>query len=115
MSDSRHIIAELSAVIAERARTGKASDSWTARLLSQGTDSCCRKLGEETLELILAAKNGQKDAIISETADVVYHLLVLLEQTKTPPDDVWQCLHKRMHTSGLDEKAARKPARGQQP
>ena len=115
MSDSRHIVAELSAVITERARTGKASDSWTARLLSQGTDSCCRKLGEETLELILAAKNGEQTAIVSEAADVVYHLLVLLEQTKTDPDDVWRCLQKRLHISGLDEKAARKTTTGQKP
>jgi len=101
------VLAELAATIA--ARHGASPDtSYTAKLLSQGVDKCAKKLGEEAVEAALAAVSGNADHLTSEAADVLYHLLVVLEAAGVSLDAVMAELDRRMGTSGLAEKASRK-------
>lgn len=91
------------------ARKGSdASASYTAKLLADGVEKCAKKLGEEAVEAALAAVGGNKDAIASESADVLYHLAVLWVATGVKPDDVYAALKAREGQSGLAEKASRK-------
>jgi phosphoribosyl-ATP pyrophosphohydrolase len=92
--------------IAERKREGK-TDSYTVQLLQQGLAKCAQKFGEEAFELGLASVQRNRTATISETADVLYHLLVLLESADIQPEEVMVELKRREGTSGLAEKAAR--------
>jgi phosphoribosyl-ATP pyrophosphohydrolase len=81
--------------------------SYTAKLLSQGTEKCAKKFGEEAFELALAAVLKDKAHTANEAADVLYHLLVLLQSADVPLADVMAVLEKREGTSGLVEKASR--------
>lgn len=102
------VLAELAQTIANR--HGASSDSsYTAKLLSQGVDKCAKKLGEEAVEAALAAVSGDARHLTSEAADVLYHLLVVLEASGVELDAVMAELAGRMGTSGLAEKASRKP------
>ena len=85
------------------------SSSWTAKLLAQGPEKCAEKFGEEAIELVLAAKSGSKKKIISETADLFFHLLVTLEFCEVKLDDVFEELKTREGISGIDEKNSRVP------
>ncbi|MEO6014586.1 MAG: phosphoribosyl-ATP diphosphatase [Devosia sp.] len=90
-------------------RAGASPDeSYTAKLLSEGLEKCAKKFGEESVEAIIAAVSKDKKATISEIADVVYHLLVLLKSSGVTLDEVMASLDRRTAQSGLDEKAARK-------
>ncbi len=90
------------------ARKGADPDSsWTARLLARGPDKCAEKFGEEAVEAIIAAVRGDRDALIGEAADVMYHLLVMLAARDVTLDDVLAELARREGVSGIDEKAAR--------
>ncbi len=101
------------AALAKIIRTRRGTDaqtSWTARLFARGNGAICRKLGEEALETILAAmekKNGDKVPLVKESADLIYHLLVLLAFHEVDLDDVLEELEKRSHRSGIAEKRAR--------
>lgn len=97
----------LTARIAAR-RNDDPEVSYTARLLSQGLEKCAKKLGEEGVEAALAGALGNKDDLVAECADVLYHMAVLLEANERGFDDVAQELDRRAGTSGIDEKAARK-------
>ncbi|MDO8632078.1 MAG: phosphoribosyl-ATP diphosphatase, partial [Phycisphaerales bacterium] len=68
----------LAAIIAERARAG-GERSYTRKLLDEGTEKCAKKLGEEAMETALAAISGENKAVVAESADLLYHLLVVLE------------------------------------
>jgi phosphoribosyl-ATP pyrophosphohydrolase len=93
-----------------RKRRHVAADaSYTRQLLDAGPDRCARKLGEEAIETIVAALSGDKPALKSEAADLIYHLLVVLECRAVPLADVLAELESRMGTSGLAEKARRAP------
>lgn len=92
--------------IAEKAKTSPEA-SYTAKLLSKGIEKCAKKFGEEAVELALAAVQGKREETVRETADVLYHLLVLLQAAGVSPDEVMQELKRREGTSGLAEKAAR--------
>ncbi len=81
--------------------------SYTAQLLSRGVEKCAQKLGEEALEVVIAAVSGDKQATTSEAGDVLYHLLVLLRAADVSLDEVMDELSRRTAQSGLDEKAAR--------
>ena len=81
--------------------------SYTAKLLSQGVEKCAKKFGEEAVELVLASMKQDKAHVTAEAADVLYHLLVLLEASNVPLGDVMQELERRKGVSGLAEKAAR--------
>ncbi len=110
MSD--HILDRLAAVIA--ARQGADPDSsYTARLLAKGPVKAAEKLGEEAVETVIEAVRGDADALAAESADLLYHLLVLWAAAGLDPARVWAALEAREGTSGLAEKAAR--SRGDQP
>ena len=99
-------LSSLAATIA--ARKGADPDtSWTAKLLSRGPEKCAEKFGEEAIEAIIAATKGDRDALVSESADVLYHLLVMLAARDLTLNDVLAELDRRSGTSGLAEKAAR--------
>ena len=83
------------------------SSSWTAQLLAKGPEKCAVKIGEEAMEAIIEAVKGDKQALISEAADVVYHLMVMLASCDVAFDDVLAELARRIGTSGIDEKARR--------
>jgi phosphoribosyl-ATP pyrophosphohydrolase len=107
MSNS-HALDRLFATIAARKAAGNADQSYTARLLSQGVEKCAKKFGEEAVETALAAVSGDPRQLASESADALYHLLVLWAAADITPDDVYAVLQSRESRSGLAEKAARK-------
>ena len=100
------VLQRLAALISSR-RTESASKSYTRELLDAGPERCARKLGEEATETVIAALVQDKRALTREAADLVYHLLVLLESKRVPLADVLAELQSRISTSGLAEKAAR--------
>lgn len=104
MSDD--VLGRLSATIRQR-RTEDAGRSYTRQLLDAGPARCARKLGEEALETVIAGISQDEQALTSEAADLVYHLLVLLEARDVSWDRVVAELDRRSGTSGLAEKAAR--------
>ncbi len=81
--------------------------SWTAKLLSKGPEKCAEKFGEESIEAIIEAVKGDRDALTREAADVIYHLLVMLAARGVSLADVEAELTRREGQSGIDEKAAR--------
>lgn len=90
------------------ARKGADPDSsYVAQLYSKGLDSILKKIGEEATEVVMAAKDGAKDKVIYEVADLWFHSLVLLAQQNLSPDDVLKELDRRFGLSGLQEKASR--------
>jgi phosphoribosyl-ATP pyrophosphohydrolase len=104
---SEHAIDRLFATIASR----KGSDpetSYTAKLLKSGIERCAKKFGEEAIETTLAAVSGDKKALAAESADALYHLLVVWAAAGIEPADVYAALKAREGQSGLDEKASRK-------
>ena len=106
MTDHRlDILAALSDEIAER-KTALPDQSYTAKLLLKGVEACAKKLGEEAVETALAAVLRDKTRITAETADLLYHLLVLLEASDVKLADVMAELEWRQGISGLAEKAA---------
>jgi phosphoribosyl-ATP pyrophosphohydrolase len=100
---------QLNARVAERA-FAPPELSYTATLLEDGVERCARKFGEEAVEAIIAAVSKDKHAVIAETADVLFHLLVMLKSADVTLDEVMAELDKRTTRSGHEEKAARKPA-----
>lgn len=105
MSDD--ILARLMAVLESR-KGGDPSTSYVAKLYDQGIDSILKKIGEESAETIIAAKSGDQQQIIYETADLWFHSLVLLAQQNLTAQQVLDELDRRFGLSGIDEKAARK-------
>jgi phosphoribosyl-ATP pyrophosphohydrolase len=107
MSDA---LDRLFATIAAR-KGADPSQSYTASLLAKGVDKCARKFGEEAVEAVIAAVQGDKAALTAESADVLYHLLVLWAAADIAPEDVYAVLKSREAQSGLAEKALRKKDR----
>lgn len=101
-----NILYKLNNLIASRDGTNPET-SWTDKLLSQGVERCAKKFGEEAVELIIAAASENKNDIEKETADVIYHLLVLLRATDVSFDDVLKILEDREKESGISEKLSR--------
>ena len=99
----------LAAVIESR-RGGDPDKSYVARLFSKGPDAMLKKVGEEATEVVMAGKDGVPARIVSETADLWFHTLVVLVAHNLSVDDVLAELDRRFGRSGLDEKASRKPA-----
>ncbi|HEX4096262.1 MAG TPA: phosphoribosyl-ATP diphosphatase [Caulobacteraceae bacterium] len=106
MSDLSEILDRLAATIAAR-KSADPATSYTAKLLSEGPERCAKKFGEEAVETVIAAVSGDKDATASESADVLYHLLVLLASTGVSLDAVAARLKAREGRSGIEEKASR--------
>ena len=103
--DSR-VLERLFAVIDSR-RGGDPGGSYTARLFADGRARIARKTGEEALEVVIAALSEGKEKLAAESADLLYHLLVLWADADVKPNDVWEELARREGVSGLAEKAAR--------
>lgn len=104
---SRFTIQDLAATIDARAASG-GDASYTKKLLDKGTDHCAKKLGEEAVETVIAAIENNRSHLIAESADLIFHLLVLLKSRDVKLSEVEDELAKRTQMSGLDEKAARK-------
>lgn len=100
------VIERLARVIAERSAAGEAT-SYTAKLLAAAPHLPAKKLAEEAVELALAAVSGDRKAISAEAADVLYHLLVLLQASGVSLDEVCAVLAAREGVSGIAEKAGR--------
>ncbi len=98
---------KLVAEIASR-KTASPDLSYTAKLLSQGVEKCAKKFGEEAFELALAAVLKDKTHTANEAADVIYHLLVVLQAAEVSIDNVLDVLKLREGTSGHLEKASRR-------
>ncbi|MCX7353998.1 MAG: phosphoribosyl-ATP diphosphatase [Alphaproteobacteria bacterium] len=108
------VLDALSATIKKR-RGGDPEKSYTAKLLSKGTKHIAKKLAEESAEAVIDAVSGNKDGLVRESADVLYHLLVLWADAGIAPPQVWAELARREGISGIAEKRARgakiKPSR----
>ena len=102
------VLDRLAATIAER-RDADPSSSYVAQLLAKGDDAVLKKIGEEATETVMAAKDGDRLRVVAEVADLWFHCLVLLARHGLGPDDVRAELARREGTSGIAEKAARKP------
>jgi phosphoribosyl-ATP pyrophosphohydrolase len=100
------VMMRLAATIAAR-RTSVGDSSYTRQLLDGGAETCARKFGEEAVETVVAALGSDPKALAGEAADVIYHLLVLLEVRGLHWTDVAHVLEARAGISGLAEKAAR--------
>ncbi|ETD89336.1 phosphoribosyl-ATP diphosphatase [Rhodobacter capsulatus] len=81
--------------------------SWTAKLFAKGPEKCAEKFGEEAVEAIIAAVKNDRDNLVYEAADVLYHLTVMLAARDVSLDEVLAELDRRAGTSGIAEKAAR--------
>jgi len=101
------VLERLWGVIEQRRVMGDAATSHSARLLARGTQKVAQKLGEEAVELVIEAVARNREATISESADLLYHLLVLWVDAGVAPDEVWRELCRREGISGIAEKAAR--------
>lgn len=98
---------ELEARIALRAAASP-EESYTAKLIARGMNKAAQKLGEEASEAVIAAVTGDRAELIKESADLLYHLLVVLRAADVPLSDIMAELDARTAQSGLAEKASRK-------
>lgn len=99
-------LSRLAATIAQR-RTADPETSWVARLNARGVPVIARKLGEEAVETVVAALSGSREELVGEAADLLFHLMVLLDAKDVPFEEVLAELERRDGTSGIAEKAAR--------
>ena len=104
---ARFTIHDLAATIETRAASG-GDTSYTRKLLDKGAEHCAKKLGEEAVETVIAAIEDNRDHLAAESADLIFHLLVLLKARGLTLADVENVLAQRTTMSGLEEKAARK-------
>jgi phosphoribosyl-ATP pyrophosphohydrolase len=106
-ADLRDTLTRLSAVIEHR-RAGDPNTSYVAKLTGKGGDAVLKKVGEEATELVMAAKDGAKDRIVAEAADLWFHTLLVLSMHGLSAADVLAELTRREGESGLEEFAKRK-------
>jgi phosphoribosyl-ATP pyrophosphohydrolase len=104
---SRFTIHDLVTIIDARAASA-AEVSYTRKLLDKGPEHCAKKFGEEAVETVIAAVENDRDRLIAESADLLFHLLVLLKSRGVKLEEVEATLAQRTTMSGLEEKAARK-------
>lgn len=97
---------DLEEIIARRASAAP-DESWTAKLLSKGPEKCAEKFGEEAVEAIIEAVKGDRERLTSETADVLFHLLVMLKSRDIALSEVMSVLDTRQAQSGIAEKESR--------
>jgi phosphoribosyl-ATP pyrophosphohydrolase len=93
--------------VIESRRAADPAVSHTARLFQKGTRKIAQKVGEEAVEAVIEAVRGKRDRLIAESADLMYHLLVLWADARINPAEVWEELARREGVSGLAEKRAR--------
>jgi len=101
-----NILQQLSKVLEER-KNADPDSSYVAKLYSKGLDDILKKIGEEATETVMAAKDGDAEKIIYETADLWFHCMVLLSNQGLSADDVLNELARRFGLSGIEEKASR--------
>lgn len=104
------ILSRLSELLEQR-KSADSQSSYVAKLYAKGMDSILKKVGEEAAETIIAAKNGDKEQLIYETADLWFHTMVMLAQAGLKPQDVLDELARREGLSGIVEKASRVESR----
>jgi phosphoribosyl-ATP pyrophosphohydrolase len=104
---SRFSLHDVEKIIDARAATGGEA-SYTRKLLNKGSEHCAKKFGEEAVETVIAGIGDNRDHLIAESADVLFHLLVLLKSRGVRFEEVEAALENRTGMSGLEEKAARK-------
>lgn len=103
MNDTLDKLAE----VLEERKQADPDSSYVAKLYDKGLDAILKKIGEEATETVMAAKDGQADKIVYETADLWFHCMVLLSHQGLSPQDVLNELDRRFGLSGLEEKAGR--------
>jgi phosphoribosyl-ATP pyrophosphohydrolase len=106
-TDGNDILARLAEVIEQR-KSGDPDKSYVARLFRKGNDAILKKVGEEATEVVMAAKDGDRERIVAEVADLWFHTLLALSAFGLAPADVLAELQRREGLSGLEEFAARK-------
>ena len=99
-------LSDLETIIAGRARSGDAN-SWTAKLMAAGMEKAAKKLGEEAVETVIAAVGSDRKALVSESADLLYHLMVVLKIGGVELQEVMAELERRTGQSGIAEKSSR--------
>lgn len=99
-------LADLESIVAARAAASP-DESWTAKLIAAGPERCAKKFGEEAVEAVIAAVKGDRAELVAESADVLFHLLVMLRARGVGLDEVMGELERRTGRSGLAEKAGR--------
>ncbi|MCK5088513.1 MAG: phosphoribosyl-ATP diphosphatase [Hyphomicrobiaceae bacterium] len=104
---SNDILERLAATIRARRTATASGSSYTRQLLDAGPAGCAKKFGEEAIETVIAATSESEDKLKEEVADLLYHLLVLLESRSVSLEDVLSVLERRSGTSGLEEKSSR--------
>ncbi|MBR7653268.1 phosphoribosyl-ATP diphosphatase [Brucella oryzae] len=102
-------LSDLERIVAERASVTDGS-SYTASLVAKGQTRAAKKLGEEAVETVIAAVEGNRAEVVTESADLLYHLLVVLKIADVPLDEVLAELQRRTAQTGLEEKAGRPKA-----
>jgi phosphoribosyl-ATP pyrophosphohydrolase len=100
------IIQSIYQVILDR-KANPAENSYTVSLMAKGIDKILKKVGEEASELIIAGKGGERQEIVHESADLIFHLLVLLGFHDIDPEEVYAELGRRFGVSGIEEKGSR--------
>jgi phosphoribosyl-ATP pyrophosphohydrolase len=103
---SKFSLEQLEAIVAKRAEASP-DESWTAKLVAAGQERAAKKLGEEAVETVIAAISQDRQNLTAESADLLYHLLVVLKIAGIPLQDVLDELQRRTGQSGLQEKASR--------
>ncbi|HTO30709.1 MAG TPA: phosphoribosyl-ATP diphosphatase [Pararhizobium sp.] len=99
-------LSSLEAIVAARAKASP-EESWTAKLVSHGQGKAAKKLGEEAVETVIAAISNDRAGLVAESADLLYHLMVVLKIADIPLQDVMNELERRTRQTGLQEKASR--------
>jgi len=94
--------------VIESRRGADPAVSNTARLFAKGTEKIAQKVGEEAVETLIEGLRGKKKELAEESADLLYHLLVLWAHRELPPAEVWAALARREGLSGIEEKRQRK-------
>ncbi|KAB2656889.1 phosphoribosyl-ATP diphosphatase [Brucella tritici] len=102
-------LSDLERIVAERASVTDGS-SYTASLVAKGQTRAAKKLGEEAVETVIAAVEGNRAEVVTESADLLYHLLVVLKVADVPLNEVLAELQRRTAQTGLEEKAGRPKA-----
>ncbi len=101
------ILDQLYTVIEQR-RSADPSESWTAKLMHKGLPKICQKVGEEATEVVVAALAESREDLLEESADLLYHLLVLWAAKGVQPDEVYEVLHRRRIEMDIKKKKQKK-------
>ena len=105
-TNSQFSLENLASIIHRRAQSND-DNSYTRLLISKGIEHCTQKFGEEVVELVISAIKGDKTEVVRESADVLYHFLVMLKVSDIDLNEVMLELKNRTHQSGLEEKTSR--------